>query len=223
MQNLLVEEFIMDFGLAFTFPFRDPDWFRKILIIALVALIPIIGWFVLMGWAFQIAQRVIRGDFQPLPELDFGEQLGKGFQVLVVSIVYTIPIAITTIPMTVLGQMTTNAGSDFQSVIAIASICWGFVVILYSLLLMFVLPAAIGRFASTGTMSDAFQFSEVIALARRNPVAFLLVVLGSFLAGLFITPIGGILCGIGTVLTATYSQAIIHHLIGQAYRQASTI
>jgi hypothetical protein len=211
----------MDFGLAFTFPFRDSDWFKKILIVGLVGLIPIIGQFVIMGWAFQIAQRVIRGAFEPLPELDFGDQLAKGFQVWVISIVYALPIIIATIPLTAIDAMATSAGNDTQTIVAVLAACCGFVYLLYALLMMFVLPAAIGRFANTGALSDAFQFREVFALVRSNPVAYLLVVLGYLLAG-FIAPMGAILCVIGVILTVTYAQAVIFHLIGQAYRQAST-
>jgi hypothetical protein len=210
----------MDFGLAFTFPFKDPDWFKKIVIIGLVGLIPIIGQFVLIGWAFEIARRVIRGDFQPLPELDFGEQLAKGFQIWLIALVYALPIILATIPLAVVDSLAANAGGDAQNIVAIFSVCCGAIIFLYGLFMGFVLPAAIGRFADKGNLGAAFQFGEVFSLVRNNPVAYLLVLLGYFIAGL-IAPAGSILCIIGVILTATYSQAVIFHLIGQSYRQAS--
>ena len=40
----------MDFGLAFSYLFKDPDWFKKIVIVALIGLIPIVdGWSSLVG------------------------------------------------------------------------------------------------------------------------------------------------------------------------------
>jgi hypothetical protein len=209
----------MDFGLAFSFPFKDPDWFKKLAIIGLVGLIPIIGQFVLIGWAFEIARRVIRGDFQPLPELDFGEQLGKGFQVWLIYLVYALPIIIVSIPLAVVDSLGANSGDDMQSVVAILSVCCSAIIFLYGLFMAYVVPAAIGRFADKGNLGAAFQFGAVFALVRNAPVAFLMVLLGYFIAG-FIVPLGLVFCIIGVILTAVYSQAVIFHLTGQAYRQA---
>jgi hypothetical protein len=210
----------MDFGLAFTFPFRDPDWLKKIVIIGLVGLIPIIGQIVVMGWAFEISRRVIRGDFQPLPDLDFGEQLGKGFQVWLIYLVYLIPIILVTIPLAVVDTLATNAGGNTQNVVAFFSVCCSAIIFLYGLFVAFVVPAAIGRCADKGNLGAAFKFAEVFALVRAAPTAFLMVLLGVFVAG-FIAPLGSILCVIGVLLTAVYAQAIIFHLTGQAYRQAA--
>jgi len=58
----------MDFGRAFTYPFDDPDWLRKLAIIALISLIPIFGWFVLMGYIVEITRRVIYHEEVLLPE-----------------------------------------------------------------------------------------------------------------------------------------------------------
>jgi 4-hydroxybenzoate polyprenyltransferase len=40
----------MDFGLAFSYPFQDQDWFKKIAIAAVIALFPVVGWFAVFGW-----------------------------------------------------------------------------------------------------------------------------------------------------------------------------
>jgi hypothetical protein len=210
----------MDFGLAFTFPFKDPDWFKKIVVISLVSLIPIVGQFVLMGWAFEIARRVIRGEVQPLPELDFGEQLGKGFQVWLIALVYSLPIIVISIPLAVVDSLATNTNSDLQSVVAILSICCGAVIFLYGLLMAVLVPAAVGRFADKGNLGAALQFTQVFELVRSAPAAYLMVLVGIILVG-FIVPFGLILCIVGVMLTATYAQAVIHHLTGQAYRQAA--
>jgi hypothetical protein len=210
----------MDFGLAFTFPFKDPDWFKKIAIIGLVGLIPIIGQLVLFGWAFQIAQRVIRGEHAPLPELDFGEQLTKGFQTWLIYLVYALPIIIITIPLAVVDSLATSANGSNDSIILALSLCCGAVIFLYGIFMAFVVPAAIGRFADKGNFGAAFQFANVFALVRSAPAAYLMVLLGYLLSGL-IAPAGSILCVIGVVLTLAYAQAVTFHLTGQAYRQAA--
>jgi hypothetical protein len=210
----------MDFGLAFTFPFKDPDWFKKIAIIGLVGLIPIIGQLILFGWAFQIAQRVIRGENAFLPDLDFGEQLAKGFQTWLIYFVYAIPIIVFTIPLAVVDSLATNTNGSSDNLILALSLCCGAVMFLYGVFMAFVVPAAIGRFADKGNLGAAFQFANVFALVRSAPTAYLMVLLGYLLSGL-IAPAGSILCVIGVILTVTYAQAVTFHLTGQAYRQAA--
>lgn len=213
----------MDFGLAFSFPFKDPDWFKKIGLVGLVSLIPIIGQFVMMGWALQITKRVIEGVDNLLPNLDFGDQLGKGFQVFLISLVYSLPLIVLSIPLALVDSASTNSlGSGDQTggyALMALSLCCGGLMLLYGILLAFVYPAAVGNFAAKGSLGAAFQFSEVLGLVRKAPVAYLIVILGSFVAGI-IAPLGAIACVIGAILTYTYAYAAIAHLEGQAYNQA---
>ncbi len=213
----------MDFGLAFSFPFKDPDWFKKIGLVGLVSLIPIIGQFVLFGWALQITKRVIDGVDNALPDLDFGEQLGKGFQVFLISLVYSLPIIILSIPLAIVDSTSTNmlgsgdntGGYAFMAI----SLCCGGLMLLYAIALAFIYPAAVGNFAAKGSLGAAFQFSEVLGLVRKAPVAYVVVILGYIVAGI-IAPLGTIACVIGAILTSTYAYAAIAHFEGQAYNQA---
>jgi len=82
----------MDFGYAFGYAFKDPDWFKKLAIMGLVTLIPVLGQFVLIGWMMALMRRVInRQEPALLPDLDFSAQLSDGFKAFVVGIVYQAP------------------------------------------------------------------------------------------------------------------------------------
>ncbi len=71
----------MKFADAFTFVFQDQDWFKKIIIPGLVGiLIPIIGQILLLGWSLKVTLNVIRKNPNPLPEMDFGDDLARGFK-----------------------------------------------------------------------------------------------------------------------------------------------
>lgn len=50
----------MDFGSSFSFVFKDPDWVKKLLIMGLVTLIPVLGQLVLMGWMAEVLRRTAR-------------------------------------------------------------------------------------------------------------------------------------------------------------------
>lgn len=211
----------MQFGKAFTFVFEDPDWFKKVLIAALVGLIPIIGQFVLVGWALETTRRVIRRQPGGLPDLDFGAQLGLGFQSFVIFLVYSIPAMIIYLPVFVIpfvfGE---NTSSDLAATaVTLAMVCCTGLLALYGLLMMVMIPAAHGNFIAQGRLGAAFNFSQVFALLRAAPGAYLMVLLGGLVAG-FIAPLGSIACGIGVILTSAYAILISSHLYGQAYNAA---
>jgi hypothetical protein len=209
----------MEFGKAFSFPFEDAQWLKKIAIPALVGLIPLIGQFVLIGWALDTAKRVIRQDPVPLADLEFGSQLGLGFQSFIIGLVYSIPALLISLPMFVVPLATGNGDSNMGPVVAIVVTCCTGLLVLYSLLLVVIIPAALGIFLASGRMGAAFAFGKVIGLLRAAPGAYLLVLIGTLIAG-FIAPIGAIACGVGALLTSAYALLISSHLYGQAYRQA---
>lgn len=211
----------MDFGRAFTYVFDDPDWLKKIGIVALVSLIPIIGQLIVIGWALRNARSVIAGNPNPLNELDFGQDLGLGFQAFVIAFVYAIPIIIISLPMVGIdAALSGQANNDAAAVVLfLASLCFGLFAFVYGILLAFVLPAAFGNFVAKGELSAGLRFREVWDLVRSNPGAYLVVVGGTIVAGL-IAPLGSIACIIGVVLTYTYSMAVQGHFYGQAYRTA---
>lgn len=213
----------MEFGRAFTYPFEDQDWLKKIALAALVSLIPIVGQLFLLGWGLEIARRVIQHDPVVLPDLDFGANLGKGFQAFLVSLVYSIPIFILSLPMNLIGPIGSALEFDADSInvmMIAVSICCGGLTLIYSIALAFALPAAFGNLAAKGQLSAGFKFSEIFALIKAAPVAYLLVVLGSLVAGI-IGSLGVIACAIGVIFTYAYAMAIMGHLYGQAYNQAT--
>ena len=212
----------MEFGQAFSFQFKDPDWFKKIAITALITLIPIIGWLYVLGYGLEITRRVIRHEAVILPDVDFGGFLGKGFQLFIVQLVYSIPAFILSLPTSILSPMIESGSADETMTTAYWAIiaCCSILQIVFSLLLAFLLPAAMGRLADTGSIGAALKVGDIFGLVRKAPVAFLLVLVGSFLAGL-ISGIGLIACIIGVFLTAVYAATITSHLTGQAYLEAT--
>lgn len=213
----------MDFGRAFSYVFDDPDWFKKIGIVALVSLIPLIGQIVALGWALRVTRNVINADPSPLPSLDFGADIGLGFQALIIGLVYSLPIIILTLPMAAVdAAVSSQSSSDAANMmLLIVSLCFGLFSVVFGILLAFMLPAAFGNFVAKGELSAGLRFGEVWGLVRSNPGAYLVVVVGTIVAGL-IAPLGTIACIIGVVLTYTYALAIQGHLYGQAYRLAKS-
>ena len=212
----------MEFGKAFSFAFEDKDWIKKLGIGALLMIIPFIGWLVVAGWGIEITKRVIQHDPQPLPDWsDFGGYLVKGLQVFVIGLVYALPIILVNIcqqGVTLFGQQGDTTDETILMAVTVLAVCFGCVSFIYSIFLGFILPAALGNFAATGQMGAGFRFGEVFGLVRAAPVAYLLALLGGFVASL-IASLGLILCVIGILFTAVYAYTINAHLYGQAYNE----
>ena len=211
----------MNFGQAFTFIFDDKDWIKKAGYVALCQLIPILGQFIAIGFSVEIMRRVIANDPIPLPDFDFGDFLGKGFQAFVITFVYSIPMLFLILVIWAVSSTLPSMGNtDVSNVITIIiSVMCGGLAILYGIFMAFIVPAALGRYAAIGTMGSAFQLGKVFSTVSKAFVPYLIAVLGALL-GSIITPLGTIVCAIGVVVTFTYYYAISGHLYGQAYRQA---
>lgn len=212
----------MDFAKAFTYVFEDRDWLRKLLLPAVLLLIPILGWIVVMGWMLNIARRVIRAEPNPLIELEFGRDFADGLKAFVVSFVYAIPSIILSLPSSAVSWMNTSGATDPTQnwAVMLLIVCCSGLSVLYGLFLAVALPAALGNVAATDDLGAGFRFKEVFSLIRSAPGAYLMVLLGVIVSG-FIGSLGVILCIIGVFFTLAYSMAVNGHLYGQAYREGA--
>jgi hypothetical protein len=213
----------MSFGLAFTYIFKDPDWFKKMITAGLFLLIPILGQLVVLGWALRITRRVIDQDPETLPNVDFGSDLGRGFSAILIGLVYAMPVILLSGVLGVLDAVISNLSSSEAVMYGIAfiTVCAGLFTLVYGLLMAVLLPAAYGNFAAKGTLSAAFNVGQVLRLVRSALGAYAIVVLGMIVVG-FIAPLGSLACVIGVIVTMVYAQAVLGHFYGQAYKEAVT-
>jgi phage-related holin len=214
----------MKFGDAFTYVFQDPDWFKKVIIPGLIGvLLPIIGQMVLLGWGLKVTLNVVRNNPNPLPNMDFGGDLGRGFKAWVVSLVYGIPMFVFYLPIMIFSIIASESGEQSMAVVAaIAGACFGFLMLLYGILMGLLLPAAYARVAVEDTIGAGLAFKEVFNMVKKNLVTYLLILVGT-LAASFISSLGSIACVIGIFLTVPYATAILGHLYGQGYLEAKNL
>ena len=220
----------MNINRAISFIFDDQEWLKKIAIGALISLIPIVGGFVLMGWALEITRRIIKNEPETLPEFtDFGELLSKGFKVFVVQLAYFFPIILLFIcgylvsfaGMAGLGQNTDISSELLGSSAALVMVCVTCITIPLLFLSGIASQVARGRLADTGMLSQALNLREVVRITKAGLGKYLLAFLMVFLAAMILSPIGGLLCGIGALFTTALISAFDSHLVGQAYKFAN--
>ncbi len=210
----------MDVGRAFSFVFEDTDWIKKLAVIGLLSLIPIVGWFLLAGWTLETTRRVIKGDPTPLPDLsDFGLLFSNGLKVFAVVFVAMIPAFLISLPGGIIAGLAGNS-REFGGIAMAISMLFNCLSLLYSLLLMIYLPAALGALADTDEVGRALNPASVLALVRAAPATYIIVALLSLVASI-IGGLGAIACFIGVIITYPYGAALMAHLMGQAYVEAS--
>jgi hypothetical protein len=210
----------MDVGRAFSFIFEDRDWIQKVGLAALVTLIPIIGQIFLAGWMLEITLRVIRKDPVPLPELDFGKNLTRGFQSLVVTLVYSLPAIALSLLFVLIAFLTGDLSSNQPGALFwISFACFMILALVYSLVIALIQPAALANMVDHNELSAGLRFGEVIALFRASPLTYVITILCVILANL-VASVGTIACFVGVVFTAALAAAFTGHLYGQAYNEA---
>ncbi len=166
----------MNFGLSFSYVFKDKEWFKKVAIPALCSLIPVVGQFIVMGWGLKATKNVIEGNVEnALPKLDFGADLGRGFMAFLITFIYAIPGAI--IGGIAGGLFGAAGGSEdfLQILLTLVGVCFGLVGFLLLLLIIFMGFAAVANYVAKGQFGAAFNFKEVFGLLKKSFVSWLLV------------------------------------------------
>jgi hypothetical protein len=220
----------VDIGRSFAFVFEDTDWIVKILIAAAILVLGILfSWVLLIplilaalllgGYSVEITRRVIHGDPAELPPWDnWGALLADGLKVVVIGIVYALPIIVVSICLGIpIGLVSQQDQQGWSSLLSAVLSCLSF---LWSIVMSFLLPAAIAFWVARDDLGAAFRFGDVIAFVRDHLKTYLITFVMSWVASI-IGSLGTIVCGVGWLVTAPYSWMVIGHLYGQAYLEAS--
>ena len=157
----------VDIGQSFAFVTKDA-WFKKSAMAGLCMLIPVVGPFVLLGWQRRCFECAREG--APMPDVDFGGDIGRGFSVFIAMFTTILPVvflgACGGIPLALLND---NAGSDDEQMIVAAFAA------LFGLFMAVVLLAFQPQWRGqpTGTFRTVFNAllygSEVGAATRATP------------------------------------------------------
>ena len=148
----------LNFKTAFKYPFNRGKGMLNILWL----LVPILGWFALIGYSIKIMQEFISGKFKQLPEFNFSDNLSLGFIMFIKSLALFIPYGIV---MTIIEQF--SAVGD----------------ILGFLIELFAIPILLVNFVHKETISSLYEF-QIISTVFDNIKEYLIAVIKSI--GLFL-------------------------------------
>lgn len=195
---------------AFTWPTRDPEWLAKLLIIALILLIPIVGAINGIGWMLASLDRLRAGE-ERLATANLS-YIGRGFRLFVVNLAYGLCIVLVTaliyIPAVIVAtnQSHGSANPALVSLAIMLSLLAFSVATLGSLALNFGMPTIVLATDRDG-IRGGLNAGAVLRRARANLANTLIAGLMLIAAG-FIGSLGTIACGIGVLFTTAYALAM---------------
>jgi hypothetical protein len=187
----------------------------------------IIPAFAYYGYLVRVLHDTVEGGEEP-PEFDeWGEMIFDGIKMLVISLVYGIvPFAIAFAILTAGIVGGAAAGDSGGGIVAGFGIIGALVFFVASLVLFYVLPAALTNFAREGSVAAAFEFDTIgtVLTSSEYVVAWLLpivvyaivyivtIILALTFVGIFLIP-----------FVSFYASLVIFQMFGQAYAKALDI
>lgn len=197
----------------------DPAWVSKLLVASLVSLacgliVPIP---LLLGYYLRLMRRTLRGEARPLPEWnDWGGLFGDGLRVLALLLPHQLAFLLgVVLPFVLVLVASGTLGESRGGALVVLLV---FPLMLLTLVLGFAfgvyLHAAFIRLAAVDDLRAAYDPGANVAFIRRNAfnvlLAFAVLIVTNFIA-----QFGLLLCCVGLLPAATWSQLCFHHALGR--------
>ncbi len=202
---------------AFGAVFGDRTWAKKVLLAALIMMIPYVGSIAVLGYTLTYQRNVAWGRSEALPEWsDFGAYIKTGFFAMIVGLVYSLPFTLL-LGLVAGGTMAaaivqaSNSGSPDGLAAMILVI--GAVSVLGSAAMSLVLWPVYAQVALFDTIQSGFDYKGIFARVKANASAYWHAVRG----GLLLTAIS---IGIMAVLWGVWFGAFGASLFGTANSDA---
>jgi hypothetical protein len=195
---------------AFSWPLRDPDWVTKLLIIALILLIPILGTINGLGWMLASLDRLRAGEERLAPANL--SHVGRGFSLFLVNFVYLLGIVVVAgviyVPAVIMAtsQSQGQANPALVSLAILLSLLAFSIATLASLALDFAMPSIVLA-TDRGGISGGLRLRAVLRAARAN-ISNTLIAGLMLIAASFVGSLGMIACGVGVLFTTAYALAM---------------
>jgi hypothetical protein len=198
-------------GDAFAWPFRDPEWVNKILVMGLILLIPVAGVIDGLGWMLAALDRLRAGD-ERLPPANF-DYLERGFRLFIVLFLYylvlvAVAAAIYLPAVAILAQQSQAETTNPLLVsvgVALSLLAFSFTTF-GSLAVTFLTPAIVLAFEQGG-IAGGLRVVEVVKHGRASITNTLIAGL-MLIAASLIAQLGSVFCLIGVVFTGAYALGI---------------
>jgi hypothetical protein len=188
-------------GDAFAFPFRDPAWAGKIVVQALILIVPIVGLIATAGWMLMTFDNIRAGRQELAPA---GFHLSRGIGLFGAWFIYALVLAIPGGILNGIGSsMNANHAFTGSPLTGLGSL----LNLAAQLFLSFLLPSIIVMTYHHG-FAGGLDVQGVWRLATSNTNNSVIAGLMMFVAGI-IAAVGIVACCIGVFFTGAYAAAMM--------------
>jgi hypothetical protein len=161
-----------------TYMFRDPVWVSKVVLGAVLALIPILN-FVVYGYALRVINNVRNSREPVMPAWggDFGKLWTEGLMLVIINFVYLIPLLLVNM---ILGGIAAAAASSQSGGGSAVATVFGILIVLFDLVygvaMLFWLQGAFINYAVEEKLAAGFDIQRIRAIVMGNLGRLLLTV-----------------------------------------------
>jgi hypothetical protein len=161
-----------------TYMFRDPSWVSKLVLGAVLALVPILN-FVVYGYALRVINNVRNSNEPTLPAWggDFGKLWIEGLMLVIINFVYLIPLLLVNM---ILGGIVAAAANSQSGAGSAAATLFGIIILLfdlvYGVVMIFWLQGAFINYAVEEKLASGFDIQRIRAIVMGNLGRLLLTV-----------------------------------------------
>ena len=222
MESPLVPGRSLDIGKSLTYMFEEDGWVNKFVIAVVMTLLSIfiIPGIILQGYVIEIIRRKRDNTVPLLPEWDdWGKYLKDGFNVVIASLVYALPIIIAAgvYLCAAIVRSDSNTG-EMSGAAALIGFCFSCVTILYVIPMIVFITAGIAEYAQTGQLSSFFNFRNFSVLksgSDGNPRK-------SFVIALVVSVLASMVAGFIPFVGQTWYMLVQGHLMGQVLKMTDS-
>lgn len=208
---------------AFAWPVRDPGWFKKVLVIGLILIVPIAGLINGLGWMLTAIDRLRAGE-ERLPPANFSH-IGRGLNLFLVNVVYALALTVVLVGLYVpvieiySAEGKGTASAALFGVAVVLNLLLFAVAALGALALNFAFPAIVLGTEAHG-ISGGLDLRQVLRLVRKSPINTLIAGLMLIAVG-FVAQLGLVVCVVGVLFTSAYALAMQAWIV-RSYELGST-
>ena len=210
----------LDFGTPFGFFLKDRAWLQKVVLASLLTY-TFIGISPVLGWNLEIIRRVVRGGDVELPEWTnlraFWKEGGKCW---LLNLAWLAPVILAVLIIYFPLLFLRSIGTDRLAVVELGVLgCMLTFITGYGMVVLFLLPAALGILAETGSLGSAINPRRAWRMAHDHLGPHLLVFL---IFGLGLTTLLSLAAALTLFLALppllVYTSLVLTHYSGQLYR-----
>lgn len=204
----------MDIVRAFGYIFEDEDWFSKLLIAAIVGIIPIVN-FATWGWIIALIRNMLDGVEQPLPAWDdFGQKFIDGLFYAIAGLLYSLPMIV--IAGVLVGMTAVFSNSrGVEGLLALVVCCLSAGTFVYAIVVSALTYIGAIRYSQERNFDVYLQAGANFSLAISNLGTLILLLVFLIIAG-FIVGLFGLIPCIGWLAALALGTPVTAHLMGQA-------